>query len=135
MDVNTLRQRQPFLFHSITAVMAYGTPSKQRLLATELKNQIASRIIGHSHKSLEILQGLLVYGAGSYFFYQPENQQLAIVLQLCVAMVQDLGLSKNPKATMRKPNSSEDQCGTAFNTERLAAENRALLGTYFLTVA
>jgi hypothetical protein len=60
-DSDSLRLNSPFLFLAIMAVTSYQTPPIQRVLAKELKEQIASRIIRNSHKSLEILQGLLVY--------------------------------------------------------------------------
>lgn len=132
-DVNTLRLQQPFLFLAIMAVMTHATPSIQRVLGAELKSQISLRIVGKSHKSLEILQGLLVYSGWYHFFYHPEDQQLAIIIQLCVAMVQDLGLSKNPRDKLRKLALTEEQCGLVFKAERSAAEKRAFLGTYYLT--
>ncbi|PSN72276.1 hypothetical protein BS50DRAFT_248067 [Corynespora cassiicola Philippines] len=134
-DAQTLRHEQPFLFHSIMIIMSYKVPPTQTALANEFKNQIASRIISQSHKSLEILQGLLVYGAWYHYFYRHQSQQLAIVIQLCVAMVQDLGLSKNPKDKLRKNLTADIECGMVFKSERSSAEKRAFLGTYVLTVA
>jgi hypothetical protein len=61
-DAATLRQERPFLFHAILTVGVYDTPQIQCFLAAELRRQLA-RVIEHSRKSLEILQGLLVYGA------------------------------------------------------------------------
>jgi hypothetical protein len=62
-DAHALRLTSPFLFHAIMAVTTYRTPAIQRILNQELKEQIATRIVRLSHKSLEILQGLLVYGS------------------------------------------------------------------------
>jgi hypothetical protein len=67
-DATTLRQQQPFLFHAILAVSAYNSPNLQIFLGAELRRQLA-RVIEHAHKSLEILQGLLVYGA----WYVPQK--------------------------------------------------------------
>ena len=114
------------------AVMTFETPSIQQSLAKELQRQISWRIIRQSHKSLEILQGLLVYVAWYQSFYRPKSQQLAIVLQLCVAMNQDLSLTKDPKDKARKLALLN---GLHNPTERSAAEKRALLGTYFLIAA
>lgn len=130
--VDTLRRHQPFLFLAIMATMTYETPPIQHALAEEFKGQIASRIIGCAHKSLEILQGLLVYVAWYHSFYKPKNQQLATVLQLCVALTQDLNLTKDQKDKGRKPTPTENPRESA---ERASAEKRAFLGTYFLVAA
>jgi hypothetical protein len=61
-DAATLRQERPFLFHAILTVGVYDAPQIQCFLAAELRRQLA-RVIEYSRKSLEILQGLLVYGA------------------------------------------------------------------------
>ncbi|KAF2683132.1 hypothetical protein K458DRAFT_390404 [Lentithecium fluviatile CBS 122367] len=134
-DAMTLRNDFPFLFHSIMTVTTYRTPATQRALSEELKEQIATRILRHSHKSLEILQGLLIYGAWYHFFYNPTNQQMATIIQLCVAMVQDLGLSRSRKEKTQKMPFSEKQFGMKWSSEGLFAERRAFLGTYYLAVA
>lgn len=131
-DGPMLRQQQPFLFHAILAVTAYETPSIQQILSEELRRQVA-RVIEHSRKSLEILQGLLVYGAWYHAFYHPANQQLAIVIQLCVALVQDLGLSRN--ARLKPGRWAVTDCGIHGRPKGSLDEKRAYLGTFFLTVA
>ncbi|KAH7372288.1 hypothetical protein BKA66DRAFT_572409 [Pyrenochaeta sp. MPI-SDFR-AT-0127] len=130
-DAPTLRREQPFLFHAILAVTAYETPNIQYLLADELKRQIA-RMIEHSHKSMGMLQGLLVYTAWYHSFYHPVTQQLAIVIQLCVALVQDLGCSRNQKDKSHLTSLSSS--GKSNKVDPVAGK-RAFLGTYFLTVA
>ncbi|KAF2175720.1 hypothetical protein K469DRAFT_701519 [Zopfia rhizophila CBS 207.26] len=127
--VDSLRRDTPFLFLSIMAVMTYETPSVQHILGDEFKAQIASRIICQSQKSLEILQGLLVHAAWYHCFFRIRSQQLAIILQLCVAMIQDLGLSKNPKDKTRNLSLAEGK------PQRSANEKRAFLGTYYLLSA
>ncbi|CAI6342460.1 unnamed protein product [Periconia digitata] len=133
-DVNTLRRDSPFLFLSVLTTTSYRTPELQRELANHLKSQIALRVVELSHKSLEILQGLLVYGAWYHFFYRPANQQLAVIIQLCVAVVQDLALSKNPKENQRKARVTHDPF-TSGHADRGSAGERAYLGTYYLAAA
>jgi hypothetical protein len=67
-DAATLRQQQPFLFHAILTVAVYDSPRIQCFLGAELRRQVA-RIIEHSRKTLEVLQGLLIYGA----WYAPHH--------------------------------------------------------------
>ncbi|KAF2008161.1 hypothetical protein P154DRAFT_392929, partial [Amniculicola lignicola CBS 123094] len=115
-SVDALRHRHPFLFHAIIAATSYRTPSVQRQIAEEFKSQIASRIIMHSQKSLEILQGLLIYTAWYHTVYQPQTQQLSINLQLYKRKMTLAGDGHAPAA-------------------RSADEKRAFLGVYYLTVA
>lgn len=117
-----LRHQQPFLFLSIMAVMVYRTPSLQRSLAEQFKDQIAARISECSHKGLEMLQALLVHAAYYHFFYRPGKQQLALMVQMCVATAQDLDVSRRPKASEESPPS----------LSKSAPEQRAMLGTYYL---
>lgn len=131
-DANALRRQQPFLFLAIMAVTATKSPQVQEALAEEMKNQIAARIIGRSQKSLEILQGLLVFAAFYHYFYQPERQQLSIIIHLCVAIIQDLGISKNPRDKARKFMSGVEN-EALLKSERPIAEKRAFLGTFYLT--
>lgn len=134
IDAETLRHDQPFLFHAIMAVMTYETPSTQMTLVDEFRNQIASRIIKQSHRSLEILQELLINAAWYHLYYKSKHQALATVVQLCVAMVQDLDLSRKPKIkTMNHVHRSTTE--SSPKVDRTAAEKRAFLGTYVLAVA
>jgi len=130
-DGSMLRQQQPFLFHAILAVTAYATPRIQYRLSEELRRHLA-RVIEHSRKSLEILQGLLVYGAWYHAFFHPASQQLAMVVQLCVALVQDLGLSRSSNPKPGKWSVAE--CGVKGRPKGSLAEKRAYLGTFFLSI-
>jgi hypothetical protein len=125
IETNTFRREQPFLFLSIMATMTYRDPSTQRILAETFRDQVAVRIMACTHKGLEVLQGLLVHSAYYHFFYQPGKQQLALMIQFCVATAQELGLAKKCK----------ERDISSVAPVLSAAENRALLGTYYLAAA
>jgi hypothetical protein len=131
VDGSTLRRQEPFLFHAILTVTAHDAPGLQYTLSDKLRHEIG-RIVECSKKSLGILQGLLIYGGWYHGFYHPMYQQLTVIVQLCVALVQDLGLSKN---TNIKPGKwSTADYGGISRANRTLHEKRAFLGTYFLTV-
>jgi hypothetical protein len=132
-DASSLRQQHPFLFLAILTVAAYDTPSLQHQLADELKRQLC-RIIEHSRKSLEILQGLLVYAAWYHTVYRPATQQIAIIIQLCVALTQDLGLSRNTDSVQKPLKWSVSDCAVAWRPKGDLVEKRAYLGSFFLSV-
>jgi hypothetical protein len=125
IDTDTFRREQPFLFLSIMAAMTYKDPSTQRILAETFRDQVAIRIMACTHKGLEMLQGLLVHSAYYHFFYQPGKQQLALMIQFCVATAQELGLARKCK----------ERDISSIAPVLSAAENRALLGTYYLAAA
>jgi hypothetical protein len=125
LDAISLRREKPFLFLSIMAATTYRTPSIQCILAGIFRDQVAVRIVQSSHKGLEILQGLLVYSTYYHYYYKPVKQQLALMIQMSVAMAQEIGLSKKCR------NRDVTDTSPALS----AAENRALLGTYYLAAA
>ncbi|KAF2030238.1 hypothetical protein EK21DRAFT_66021 [Setomelanomma holmii] len=123
ISTDDFRHAQPFLFLSIMAVMSYRTPGVQNSLAEEFRDQVAFRITDCSLKGLEALQALLIHVAYYHFFYKPGKQQLALMVQMCVATAQDLGLAR--KLRDRDVFSSAPRAPPA--------EDRALLGTYFIS--
>jgi hypothetical protein len=125
ISVNTMRRQQPFLFLSMMAATAYKTPNIQRELAEEFRNEVAQRIVDCSHKGLETLQGLLIHSAYYQYFYHPGKQQLALMVQMCVATAQELGTSTR----------TTNRAAKASLPEVSLAEDRALLGTYYLAAA
>jgi hypothetical protein len=131
VDGPTLRRQEPFLFNAILTVTAYNTPPIQHMLSEQLRHQIG-RIVEYSRKSLGILQGLLVYGGWYHGFYHPATQQLTVVVQLCMALVQDLGLSKPTRIKPVKWSASD--CSILKRPTGSLAEKRAFLGACFLTV-
>jgi hypothetical protein len=93
-DVQTLRREQPFLFLPIMASTSYRKPIKQRALAAEFRDRVGAHISACTLQGLEVLQGLLVHAAYFQYFYMTGEQHLAVIMQLCLAVAQNLGQSK-----------------------------------------
>jgi hypothetical protein len=129
----TLRRDHPFLLHAILTVTSYASPHLQHELADELKRQVA-RLVEYSQKGLGVLQGLMVYVAWYHTFYHPATQQLGLLIQMCVAMAQDMD-SRNLKTSLS--NVSEGRVIFTADEKglRSLAHYRALLGTYCLSVS
>jgi hypothetical protein len=128
----TLRRDHPFLLHAILTVTSYASPQIQHELADELKRQVA-RLVEHSQKGLGMLQGLMVYVAWYHTFYHPATQQLGLMIQMCVAMVQDLD-GRNLKTSLSNLSEARNLYTTDEKDLRSLAHYRALLGTYCLSV-
>jgi hypothetical protein len=60
-SLETLRRERPFLLQSVLTFAAYEEVRLQRLLETELKNTLMKKVLVEGEKSLDLLQGLLVY--------------------------------------------------------------------------
>jgi hypothetical protein len=120
--VQTLRREQPFLFLSIMASTSYRRPMTQRMLASKFRDQVGAHISACTLQGLEILQGLLIHAAYFQCFYMPGAHHLAVIMQLCVAVAQNLGQSSNART-------AHDM---GPKSERSAADKRALLGTYYM---
>jgi hypothetical protein len=58
------------------------------------------------------------------------KQKLVAMLHLCIAMLQDLGFSKNPQNPRNKITMGE--IGANMYTARSLAEKRAFLGVFYM---
>lgn len=130
----TVRQDRPFLFHAILAIASTESPSLQRELEDVLRRRLA-RVIEHGQKSLDIVQGLLVYLAWYHTFFTPMSQQLAVLIHLALGLVQELGLSSNKRdRPVRNPHPAIPRtCMTTPDMDAFAAK-RAYLGTYYMVI-
>lgn len=109
-----LVKQEPFLSLCIFSATLGRAHNLRKTIADEVMKHITVRIIASSERNMELLRGLLVYTAWYSFPAQKNHPQLLLLMQLCISMLQDLGL--HTKADL-----STD-------------EQRALLGTYWLAV-
>lgn len=127
-----LRRDTPFLFLAIMAAMAFDNPELQRRLGEEVRTQVFRRMLIRCEKSLELLQGLLIYAAYHFYFYRREKQQVFLISQLCVTLAQDLGIDKSVGRLVDLGVSNPDQ-ETSSSPNLRNAQMRAFLGTYCLS--
>lgn len=114
VDANKLRQDAPLLFLVVISVALRSDPSLQRLFGEEIQAQISSMLMSRGERSLQALQGLLIYVAWRHCFASPNGErEMFAMMQLCVTMVYDLSLEKGIAASL--------------------AKKRALLGAYWLS--
>ncbi|KAF5008359.1 hypothetical protein FDECE_5402 [Fusarium decemcellulare] len=132
-DINSLRLTRPFLCLCIMYTMMVKNCTLQRQLGEEVRVQLHKRILLESENSLELLQGLLVYLAWYQYHYTPEKQQIVQLAQLCVALVQNLGLDQNPGNSKRTVNLGPDETEPYRGSARTTDQLRALLGAYCIS--
>ena len=130
--LDQIRRDTPFLFLTTIATMSFDNPDLQRRLGEEIRTKIFRRLLLGYERSLELLQGLLIYAAWYFFFYRREHQQVSLISQLCVMLVQDMGIDK---AVNRR--GDQDTCGSREeqkpSSSHSNAQTRAFLGTFVLS--
>jgi hypothetical protein len=60
-SLETLRKERPFLLLSVLTFAAHENVQLQRQLELDLKDSLMKKLVVHGEKSLDLLQGLLVY--------------------------------------------------------------------------
>jgi hypothetical protein len=61
MGALALSREGPFLYQAIIAVTSHHDPVHQIDLGHQFVRQLTEHLVFHAHKSLDMLQGLLVY--------------------------------------------------------------------------
>lgn len=130
--VLTLRRDWPFLFSAIISVMLYSHPETQRRLGESLQSQFITRAVMRSEKSLDILQGLLVYLAWYHYFMPPNEQKMYILMEMAIDQLYSLELNKSTRETSLGHSNVPSQ--TPSKTDHTLAEKRTLLGTYWTSL-
>lgn len=110
--------------------MLFDEPSLQHRLGEEVRQQALHKMLSGAEKSLDLLQGLLVYTAWYCHFYQASKHQEFLLSQLCVTLAHSIGINKN----RRQQGDNGDQCKMVSETDQspslISAQMRAYLGTY-----
>lgn len=129
------REEKPFLFRVCIAAACHVDPALQRQMGEDLMKYVGDRMLLKGEKSLDLLQGILVFTAW-YQYYNQTNPQLMNLLHLALAMATDLGLTRPTHIGKWPP------LGVAIDTTlyihgkpisqglQTSDERRALLGVY-----
>lgn len=130
-----LRSVKPHLYDNIIMIASYHDVSRQLKLRSQIIRNTTERIFLHGEKSLDLLQGLLLFVAW-YHHYLGVSPQLTNLIQLATALVFDLGLHKPYGTgnfhdvfidTMRSFNDKH------IKNQKSLEEKRAYLGLFYLT--
>ncbi|KAJ5161704.1 hypothetical protein N7492_007096 [Penicillium capsulatum] len=116
MSAKELRQDHPFLFLAVLAAASYENMPLQRLLGTEVKRAISTRMILNGEISLDLLQGLL------------------LAVSLIIEMRMDRSPQRDTWKTKLRFSSDGDQDEPPESQKSWGnAEKRALIGCYYLS--
>lgn len=107
--LDSLRRERPFLLLSIITFAAVSNEKLQIQLDLEIRESLSKRIIVESEKSLDLLQGLLVYLTWYvfcsrevsvtdvdryHFYFKMDREQMYQLSQMASAMAVDLGIDR-----------------------------------------
>ncbi|KAF1913150.1 hypothetical protein BDU57DRAFT_532236 [Ampelomyces quisqualis] len=117
-----LVQHRPILMFAVLTVASYDSALLQQTLSREFRKVAMVKIL-NGEKSLDLLQGLLVFIAWHHHYMDAQAVSVPMLLQLCAGIASDLGLDRL-STLVRSPMHRED------SKDREA--KRAYLGCYYL---
>lgn len=118
-----LLQQRPMLMFAVLTVASYDSVLLQLTLSREFRKVVTVRIM-NGEKSLDLLQGLLVFIAWHHHYMDAQAVSIPMLLQICAGIAGDLGLD-NLSTSTRSPLHRDDP--------RDREAKRAYLGCYYLT--
>ncbi|PWY80823.1 hypothetical protein BO94DRAFT_470367 [Aspergillus sclerotioniger CBS 115572] len=133
-----LTRQSPFLWRCIAAVEKKHAAS-QAALCVGIRELAGRRLLVDCEKSLDLLQGVLVYLAWVTFHSQPQKSSLCIYAQMAIGLVFELGLNKPPPPDLSMIVSNNNAVGhlpglkASISTRRTMNERRAVLSCFVMT--
>ncbi|GLA00597.1 hypothetical protein AnigIFM60653_009347 [Aspergillus niger] len=91
----TMAASQPFLLLAILTVSLTRKPLLQKRLDERFRRVLSERIIFYGEKSMDYVQGLLVYMAWRPLHIRPLSRQGSQFMQILLTMIIDLKLTEN----------------------------------------
>jgi hypothetical protein len=137
INSNQLRHEKPFLYRIVNVAASSRQVARQAMLRQEIMKELTERLLLKNEKSLELLQGMLVFLA--WFHYSLPLPQLTNLVQLSVALAHDLGLHKSLRGSAKHEIFIlESKCAyerLVIRDPRTLDERRAYLGVFWLQSA
>ncbi|PGH26719.1 hypothetical protein AJ80_01665 [Polytolypa hystricis UAMH7299] len=116
-----MSKEQSFLFLAILTVTSMDDIRLQRLLNARFRTLLSTKVVMQGEKSLDYLQGLLVYLAWYPSHLRPMSIQLYQYIQIAISLISDMGLEDLNITTEPLDPAVKD------------AAKRACLGCYYLS--
>jgi len=115
-------QQRPMLMFAVLTAASSDSALLQLTLSREFRKVIMVKLM-NGEKSLDLLQGLLVFVAWHHHYMDAQAISINLLLQICVGLASDLGLDYLPPAgkSLLQTDDSREREG-----------KRAYLGCYYL---
>lgn len=140
VSIETIREKAPFLLLCILTTCSVDNVELHTKLCDRAKEIVSKRVVLDGERTLELIQGLLVY-CGYVHYQLVRAQQLYMFRQILSQLVSDMGLDrppgKDPTLMLKHQNTG---CGAINGYEGAPADvrrigKRAFLGSYYLMCA
>ncbi|KAK4506493.1 hypothetical protein PRZ48_000225 [Zasmidium cellare] len=130
----TLFETKPVLLRAICTVAKFHDLPQQQALVKELVKEVAGRVLGESEKSVDIIQGILVFVA----WYHPHvfwSHQVTNLLHLAIAMCIDMGIDRSPGQNQDFKAATTKAVHGPCLAQRIPSleERRSLLGVFYMS--
>lgn len=125
-----LQATRPFLMKVIRMVASVRHLRLVRGQSRAVMEHISNAILMRSERSLDLLQGILVF-LGSYHYHCMAHAQFNNLIRLAVSLVEDMDLSTCPKSQQRR--SQLPLVRAEEPVSRTNEEKRALLGVWYMS--
>ncbi|RYC65215.1 hypothetical protein CHU98_g987 [Xylaria longipes] len=124
-DVRSLARSSPFILLAILAVTSCSSSLQgHSLYDEEFRKVLGLKFVAGGERSLELLQGVLIYCSWYPFHLRPKNKQSFQYLRMAVDIVHDLEMEQAPELDRLYPIGPDRLARTLDNI-------RALLGCYY----
>jgi hypothetical protein len=125
-----LQATRPFLMKVIRMVASVRHLRLMRGQSRAVMEHISHAILMRSERSLDLLQGILVF-LGSYHYHCMTHAQFNNLTRLAVSLVEDMGLSTCPKSRQRGTQLPLLRAEEPMS--RTNEEIKALLGVWYMS--
>jgi hypothetical protein len=125
-----LQATRPFLMKAIRMVASVRHLRLVRGQSRAIMEHISNAILMRSERSLDLLQGILVF-LGSYHYHCMAHAQFNNLIRLAVSLAEDIDLSTCPKSQQRR--SQLPLVRAEEPVSKTNEEKRALLGVWFMS--
>ncbi|KAI8957560.1 hypothetical protein F5Y11DRAFT_339244 [Daldinia sp. FL1419] len=97
-DVRSLARDMPFVLLSLLAVTSCSTSLQgHSLYDEEYRKVLALKFVAGGERSIELLQGIMIYCSWYPFHLRPKNKQLQQYLRMAIDIVHDLRLDEEQR--------------------------------------
>ncbi|KAF2850515.1 hypothetical protein T440DRAFT_90408 [Plenodomus tracheiphilus IPT5] len=129
-----LIHQRPILMLAVLTVSSHDSARLQTTLSRELRKVVMIRVM-NGDKSLDLLQGLLVFIAWHHRYMEVQSISISMLLQICISIAHDMGLEKEANAIrspLHKDNPREREIkrtylGCCFLVSNIGLMNQAKL--------
>ncbi|KAJ5500831.1 hypothetical protein N7463_008081 [Penicillium fimorum] len=138
--VLTMCKEHPFVLMAALAAATSSDRKLQKSLGDKFRTCALQTVMVHNERSLDLLNGILVYLGWYHFYYIPKKEQFNQLLHIAIGMVGDLGLNLRPadamsaKMGLRLAHYRKVSTPSANHDEFFSREaRRAYLGCFYIS--